>query len=322
MQTQAYLDDFAILKTQDLSEARASVAEKYCDHRLDLVRGRKLNVRHNHVRGTQISLNVLGYGGDVRINPGELRDFYLLQIPIAGTARIRHRGETVDASIWTASILNPDRPSDMEWSADCTKVMVQIDSGFLNRVAREDLGAELPGSVRFDPTVDFGKSSGQALRDTVLATLKAYETGAISSARPNLSSLSLERHLASSLLSLQPSNVSQYYAVTKAPVSTRPLKRAIDFIQTQYHRDLRLDEIASASGLHPRTLQLVFQSSFGMSPIAYLKVVRLNAARYRLCKRRNRESVTDVAFGCGFSHLGRFSRDYRALFGHAPSDAS
>ncbi len=31
-------------------------------------------------------------------------------------------------------------------------------------------------------------------------------------------------------------------------------------------------------------------------------------------------SVTDVALECGFSHLGRFSTRYRALFGESPSE--
>ncbi|WP_299681031.1 AraC family transcriptional regulator [uncultured Roseobacter sp.] len=320
MQGSTYLANHAVLETTDLSEARSAVADKYCDHRLDLIRGHGLDMRYNHVPGAQSSLNVLSYGGDVRINPGELHRFYLLQIPVAGKALIKHRGEEVEADVWTASILNPDRPTDMEWSADCTKVMLQIDADFLNIVACEDLGFDLPGPVRFDPKVDLSRSPGLAVREAVLSTVRAYEDGTLGLGRQRFQEMSLERSLARTLLSLQPSNVSQYFEMERFPIVPKQIKRAIEFVQTEYHRDLRLDDIAVASGLHPRSLQSAFRSSFAVSPMDYLKTVRLNAARYRLCRRRNRESVTDVAFGCGFSHLGRFSRDYRARFGHAPSE--
>lgn len=318
MHTQAYLENYAVLQTTDLSEARTVVSEKYCDHRLDLVRGDTLTMRYHHVRGRDSSLNVLEYGADVRIDPGELQNFYLLQIPVSGKARIRHRGETVEADRWTGSILNPDRPTDMEWSADCRKVMLQIDADFLNRYAREDLGFDLPGPVRFDPKVDLTRAAGLSLHRTIMSTLQAYEKGSLVPQCHSLNEINLERTLAATLLNLQPSNVSHYFEDFQKTFTSRQVKKAVEFIQTEYHREVSLRDISVASGMHPRTLQTSFQDCFGISPMKYLKLVRLNAARYWLSRRHNRDTVTDVAYGCGFTHLGRFARDYRCRFGQSP----
>ncbi|WP_089886415.1 helix-turn-helix domain-containing protein [Citreimonas salinaria] len=49
-----------------------------------------------------------------------------------------------------------------------------------------------------------------------------------------------------------------------------------------------------------------------------LRQVRLDSAHYRLSRHRDPEGVGDVAHACGFSHLGRFARNYRARFGDSP----
>jgi AraC-like DNA-binding protein len=72
--------------------------------------------------------------------------------------------------------------------------------------------------------------------------------------------------------------------------------------------------------MNVRTLQKGFQRAFGKSPMKVLHEARLDAAHYDLTARRDPPSVTDAAYQNGFSHLGRFSRDYKARFGHLPSE--
>jgi AraC-like DNA-binding protein len=314
-----FLNSYPVLRTCDLDQARAAVSARYCDHRLTLATGRDLDVRHNHVRGAQVSLNLLSYGGDVCIDPGELHDFYLLQIPLTGAARIRHRSEDVDASPQCGTILNPDRPTQMEWNADCSKLMVQIRASFLDTVAEQELGTALPGPIRFDTAVDLTRPQGQRLRRLAVASARAVEAGVLPVTQQTLTTLSAERQMALNLLTLQPSNISHMLTRAERTCTSPQLRRAVEFIHASFHEDIRLEDIAAAAGAHPRTLQTGFRAQFGQSPITYLRDVRLDQARYRLGRRTNRESVTDVAFGCGYSHLGRFSRDYRARFGFAPS---
>ena len=97
------------------------------------------------------------------------------------------------------------------------------------------------------------------------------------------------------------------------------MRRALDFLHANLCEPIRVEEIAREAGLNVRSLQLGFKSVFGMSPMRYLHDVRLDAARYRLARRYDRESVTEVAYSVGFSHLGRFSQDYRVRFGVSPS---
>ncbi|MDE1166170.1 MAG: helix-turn-helix domain-containing protein [Pseudomonas sp.] len=67
-----------------------------------------------------------------------------------------------------------------------------------------------------------------------------------------------------------------------------------------------------------RTLQYSFESVLGMSPLNYLRSVRLNTAR-KLLVRSPSETIQGAALDAGFSHLGRFSRYYQDFFGELPS---
>jgi AraC-like DNA-binding protein len=318
----ALLQAHPILQTTDLCEARDVVGRAFCDHRLDLRRrGARLDARHNHVGGRHVSLNALGYGAEVEIDPGELGRFYLLQIPLEGSARVAHRGEEVDASARRATILNPDRETRMIWSEDCRKLLLQVDRAHLERVAEELLGGPLPGPVRFAPAVDLESPAGRELRARVLAAARAVDRGDLWCGRAGLREGRAERDLAESLLTLQPSNISHAFWRRERPMLPRDLRRAVEFMHAHYPEPLRLDTIAAHCGLCPRALQIGFRKAFGLSPMQYLRQVRLDAAHYRLSRRRDPERVGDVAHACGFSHLGRFAQDYRARFGESPGRA-
>ena len=117
-----------------------------------------LAVCHNHVSGANVSVNYLHYGADVQIDPGMLGDFYLLQVPLSGSAFVRHRGTDIVASCDTATLLNPDRETQMQWHGDCRKLLLQIKKGFLQSVAEDLIGAPVPGTIRFDPVVNLTRA--------------------------------------------------------------------------------------------------------------------------------------------------------------------
>ncbi|WP_213878895.1 helix-turn-helix domain-containing protein [Pseudomonas sp. dw_358] len=67
-----------------------------------------------------------------------------------------------------------------------------------------------------------------------------------------------------------------------------------------------------------RMLQYSFDSVLGVSPLNYMRAVRLNAAHQRLCVA-SPQPIQNVALDSGFNHLGRFSRYYREFYGELPS---
>lgn len=81
-----------------------------------------------------------------------------------------------------------------------------------------------------------------------------------------------------------------------------------------------LYELCRQLGVSARTLQITFKQAFGISPMRYLKLRRLHAARERLLATGREEvSIKRAALENGFIDRSRFAEDYRKLFGHPPS---
>ena len=84
---------------------------------------------------------------------------------------------------------------------------------------------------------------------------------------------------------------------------------------------MSLAEMAAAGGVSVRTLSNAFRSIHGTSPMAWVKMLRLEKARADLISADHRErSVADIATRWGFFHLGKFAVDYRKAFYESPSE--
>lgn len=71
-----------------------------------------------------------------------------------------------------------------------------------------------------------------------------------------------------------------------------------------------------------RTLQYCFEDVLGMSPLLYMRVLRLNGARRELLDGGpGGAAIGAVAGAWGMSNFSQFSSDYRKLFGVCPSAA-
>ena len=79
-------------------------------------------------------------------------------------------------------------------------------------------------------------------------------------------------------------------------------------------------EVSELTGVSVRALQEGFRRQLGTTPMEYVRSCRLEAAHRALRAADPSEaSVTDLATAAGFTHLGRFSVDYRKRFGCSPS---
>ena len=90
-------------------------------------------------------------------------------------------------------------------------------------------------------------------------------------------------------------------------------------------KPVSLADLCVAAGVSQTTLYEAFQSWCGEPPIAYFRKRRLTQARTRLLYSRYRrgavkETALDLGLvSAGLYEFGRFSRDYRQLFGESPS---
>jgi AraC-like DNA-binding protein len=103
--------------------------------------------------------------------------------------------------------------------------------------------------------------------------------------------------------------------------SDRIVDRCLDFVRSTSTWQPRAVDLCRAAAMSERRVRSAFLHVTGMSPNPYFRLVALNQARTLLRQaQKDSTTVTDVAGVLGFHNLGRFARDYRALFGEFPSE--
>lgn len=97
-------------------------------------------------------------------------------------------------------------------------------------------------------------------------------------------------------------------------------QKMIRYVEGRFGQRITVAEVASELGVTPRALHYAVRSIFGMSPLELILAFRLNHVRGELWDARlSASGVTDAALMQDFGHLGRFSQQYRTLFGELPS---
>jgi transcriptional regulator GlxA family with amidase domain len=101
-------------------------------------------------------------------------------------------------------------------------------------------------------------------------------------------------------------------------VANEKLIAAIGMMEDANDEPRPVREIAADVELSARQLERLFAKYLQASPSRYYLKLRLDRAREMLLQTP--KSILDVAVACGFASASHFSRCYRAIYGHKPSD--
>lgn len=94
----------------------------------------------------------------------------------------------------------------------------------------------------------------------------------------------------------------------------------IDYIKHNAHLLPDMQMLCQVAQLSERTLQYGFMERIGMTPIQYLRIIRLNKAHFALLNAHKKQTnVANIALDWGFVEFGRFAKDYKNLFKELPS---
>jgi AraC family transcriptional regulator, ethanolamine operon transcriptional activator len=94
-----------------------------------------------------------------------------------------------------------------------------------------------------------------------------------------------------------------------------------EFVKAHGHRRILLQELCEASGLSRRGVEYLFLDLLGLPASVFLLQSRLHGVRRELLAAGPQHGkVKECALNWGFWHLGRFAKEYHALFGEKPSE--
>ena len=313
------LSRFAAVDTRSPDDAREAIGRIFCPHFLNPV-GRNtemFHARHHTALQVDYSVNFVAYGSTVEIDPGELSRFFLLQLPLKGSAKVRCGTIAVDVQAGVrGSILSPTLGTRMTWNEGCEKLIVLIRREAIE-AQFESLTHERMRAIEFETGVELTGTVGRAMLQHSQLMLDAAET---TDGVPNAYRTLLRDGLTTLLLSTLPSSVASVFSRPAPSPDPAAVRRAQDFMAANAERPISMAEIAAVSGVSLRSLQDAYRKARGMTLGEGLLWLRLDRFRGSLLKAEYHGSVADAAFAAGFGHLGRAAAAYRDRYGEAPSE--
>ncbi len=97
---------------------------------------------------------------------------------------------------------------------------------------------------------------------------------------------------------------------SEAVYAEHPEMRCIvDYVRRHYREKVSVSEMAKVGGISARSQERLFRKTFGLTPLMYLKKIRLNAA----CKalREGQKGLAEIAVDCGFNDQTGMTRAFR-----------
>ena len=321
------LAGFCRVATQSVDEAAEQIGRIFCPHDLAPLRSGSTSVvpgfsaRHNCASFDGFSINYVAYGGSVVIDPGCLERFFLVQLPLRGSARVRTASCKIECGPGVAaSLLSPTVPTQMVWENDCAQLILLVERKLIEQRAAAMAGQAVR-AVEFDPLLDLRAPGVQALRAHMMGVTELAERTGAARGLPAATAANCREALLDALLVGQHHNLSEAITIFSGQAETLPcaLRRARDCLQASAAEPLDLEQLAQVSGIGIRALQLGFQRHFGTSISEMLLDIRLSQLNTQLKRADPDARIIDIAFDLGFTHLGRMAGAYRAKFGESPS---
>ncbi|MEM5389648.1 AraC family transcriptional regulator [Paraburkholderia phymatum] len=305
----------------DLDGARDWMALICGPHGLEVRHPGDVRFRHSGtvLRSTACTLGYVEYGTDVTVlvRKGAPLNCYSISLPLTGEQKLAMRGRLWSSDEGKGLIVSPEETQELAIGGNCRKIIVSIPRPALRTVLETLLQRPLDGALVFQPDMDAANGDQAAWWRLVKFVLGEMEQSAPLLNHSYLTA-DIEHALLKGLLLSQPHNYFEELATLRS-APPHYLRRARQFIVDNARNDIALEDIERAAGVSRYRLFEAFRQHFGQSPMAFVRRFRLEGVRRDLLEHRSEHNVSSIAMSWGFSHLGRFSSEYKDLFGETPS---
>jgi len=106
----------------------------------------------------------------------------------------------------------------------------------------------------------------------------------------------------------------------KPSARRRALDRAIEFLRGTDIASVTIGDLCHIASVSERTLEYIFRENLSLTPLRFIRLLRLYAARRELVETEpGTTTIGDIADRMGLLHHGRFAAEYNTLFGEMPS---
>ncbi|NIF24793.1 AraC family transcriptional regulator [Pantoea sp. Tr-811] len=305
----------------DLAEAQAWMSAICGPHMLRVDKPAHVRFRHQGRRLESLTIGHIEYGTEavIDIRGENALNSYSLSLPDEGFQDLHVRGSTVHSTPDAGIILGPTGEQHLTIDGNCRKLQIAIPVDTVSSVLETIIKKPVHSPVEFLPMMNAVEGKTGSWWRMVKNALREMDSDDGLLGHPGVA-LNYSEFLVRCLLISQPNSYTP--EIDKALSQHLPnyVLKAKKFIELNATNDICLEDIELVAAVPKYKLFESFKKYIGTSPMAYLKQFRLLGVRRDILLSQDHRNIAEIATAWGFSHLGRFSADYRKLFNEAPSE--
>lgn len=313
------LSSFPAIRTRSPDELRHWLGPVFSIRTLDVPdRGRRFESILNHCELPSLGLTYARYGTPITVRLSQ-NDFFTQGFPISGAGEVHWNGHSMVVDRNAGGIVGgPGSEAALAYGDDFAHLILKFSPAALTRKLATLTGQPIGPPLRLSgrPNGNPAYLAGQLRLIRFLATELDQAEGPL----PPIALAEIEQTVIVSYLMGAAHNYSHWLEGAPRALAPWQMRRAVDYIEANWDQPITIEALTQATQTSARSLFELFRRTHGISPMAYVKQVRLRHARAMLSSPTPATSVTSVAFLCGFSNMGHFARRYYEAFGERPSD--
>jgi AraC-like DNA-binding protein len=315
---QPLLERFPILHSRNVDSTRAFLAVRSIELELSGLKTERaaFDVRYNGTYLPELWLGYIRYGAAVTARISPLRGDYWLQLPLHGSLESSLGRRRLQCDQRLGVITSPSEVHVVRSEAHAARLSVAIHGDALVRQLGVLLDDEPVVPLQFAAGISLEHGYGRSIAR--LLRCAAIELEREDWLRDPATARHFAEFIMTGLLLSHPNNYSHALRRRGRRIAPRDVRRVVEYVHHNVSRPMTLADLVRESGVAGRTLLKHFQDFKGVSPMRYVRNVRLQRARDELREHRD-EHVAKLAARWGFAHAGRFSIEYRRRFGESPS---
>ncbi len=97
------------------------------------------------------------------------------------------------------------------------------------------------------------------------------------------------------------------------------IAKSIEYVSSRLNETITIDELAARAAMSRAVFHRKFKQATTMSPIQFIKSMRLNTAAMKIAAGAN---VSEAAMDVGYVSSSQFSREFKRLYGQSPKEWS
>ena len=279
----------------------------------------EFSLSHRVARMGSVLLAETIVGSGVSMDCAELCDAFRVVVLVSGHMECVHTGVSVCLGSGSAVVYAPDGLSAARWAAGTRMVCFLIKRCAVNDALSDAVGRQVTSHVDFTPVMPTTAAPTRSWINMLLLFKEQLFRSDSLLNQPLAGLPFVDSLVRGFLLAAEHSHRDALTGDERLAVP-RAIRAAVEILEEEAHLPLTVSLIAARCHVSVRSLQQGFRRYMGMSPMGYLREVRLRRAHQSLLDSDpSIASVASVAYNWGFTNLGRFAAAHTARYDEPPA---